>query len=250
MPNLVQPIATIRDSIVAVLRIHTKQPAKIKKGRQIPAQFQLAVVGTAWCIVPDTYLVTAHHVLNDGKPREPSDRFYVFSVPQNGPVAFHFPVTGFVLEDPKVDMAVLQIGSSITPGVRIPACSITFSQQQDGARVLTYGFPAPTIASAQVDQNGNWIRGDFFLKAHANEGIVAAKYDIDGVTYYELNVGWHHGEGGGPIFSIDDGHIAAFAIMQSYRNVQSPHGVMAGPHIGRSLSAIEQTLRQLGANVI
>ena len=80
---------------------------------------------------------------------------------------------------------------------------------------------------------------------HANEGIVSAQYVVVGVRIYELNVGWHHGESGGPVVTLTD-PPAAFSLMQYYRNIQSPHGTVAGPHCGRSLSAIQAELVGLG----
>ncbi|MBU4328944.1 MAG: serine protease [Acidobacteria bacterium] len=249
MTNLVQAISAIRDSVVAVLRVHMSKPAKQQKGKIRPPQFQISLVGTAWCIVDDKYMVTAHHIFNNGKPRMRSDKFYVFTVPQNGPKAFHFPVTNYIHEDANSDIAIIEIGPSPVPDARIKSCPITFKPQIDGAKVLTYGFPAPKIESANVDQDGNWQGGNFFLKAHANEGIVSASYDLDGLVFYELNVGWHHGESGGPIFTLEAELPAVFSIMQHYRNIQAPHGIIPGPHRGRSLSAIEKKLTELGATI-
>lgn len=249
MTNLVQAISAIRDSVVAVLRVHMSKPAKQQKGKIRPPQFQISLVGTAWCIVDDKYMVTAHHIFNNGKPRMRSDKFYVFTVPQNGPKAFHFPVTNYIHEEANSDMAIIEIGPSPVPDARIKSCPITFMPKIDGTKVLTYGFPAPQIESASVDQDGNWQGGNFFLKAHANEGIVSASYDLDGLVFYELNVGWHHGESGGPIFTLEAELPAVFSIMQQYRNIQAPHGIIPGPHRGRSLSAIEKKLTELGATI-
>lgn len=249
MINLVKAISDIRDSVVSVLRVHMSKPEKKKKGKIRPPQFQVSLVGTAWCIVDDKYMVTAYHVFNGGKPRKKSDKFWVFSVPQNGPNAFHFPVTNFIFEDSNSDLAIIEIGPSPVTDVRIKSCPITFKPQIDGVRALTYGFPSPRIESASVDQDGTWKGGRFFLKAHANEGIVSAVYEMDGFMFYELNVGWHHGESGGPIFTLEEEVPTAFSIMQHYRNIESPHGTIPGPHRGRSLSAIEMELNDLGATI-
>lgn len=248
MSELVGPIAALRDSVCAILRIHKKKQKHSKKKRAKPPEFQLSLVGTAWCIVESRFLVTAHHILNHGKPRDSNDRFYAFTVPGNGPTAYHFPISDFLLEDPTLDMAIMEVGAPATPGQRIPAAPVTIRQLPDGTRVFTYGFPSATIARANVDKHGNWRGGEFFLKGHANEGIIAGKFEIGGVWWYELNVGWHHGESGGPIFCLEP--LAAFAIMQQYRNIQSPHGIVAGPHAGRSLATIEQRLRDVGATII
>ncbi len=39
-------------------------------------------------------------------------------------------------------------------------------------------------------------------------------------------------------------------VMQHYRNIQSPHGIVAGPHTGCVLSSIQQELTGLGPPVI
>jgi hypothetical protein len=198
--------------------------------------------------VADRFLLTAHHILNNGKPRDPQDRFFVFSVPGNGEVAHHAPVVSFPIENLQTDMTILEIAAPTLPMPPIPAAAVTFGLQQDGERVLTYGFPAPNVAKANVDPNGNWMGGNFFLKAHANEGIVSSHYEMNGQLFYELNVGWHHGESGGPVFRTDP--VAGFAIMQQYRNIETPHGTIAGPRQGRSLIVIESELRNIGTVMV
>ena len=89
-------------------------------------EFRLAFVGTAWCIGADRYLVTAHHTLNNGKARDPNDLFYAFTVPDNGPAAYQFPVVGFPLEDATHDFAILEVGPPAHAGQQIPAVPITF----------------------------------------------------------------------------------------------------------------------------
>jgi len=66
---------------------------------------------------------------------------------------------------------------------------------------------------------------------------------------YEFNVGWHHGGSGGPVLRLDV-PIAAFTVMQQYRNIESPHGVVAGPHRGCALSAIRQGIERLEVQVL
>jgi hypothetical protein len=248
MFELVQPLAQVRDSVCAVLRI-IKTQGKRRKKTPLASEFKLAFVGTAWCVMTDRFLVTAHHTLNNGKPRDSKDLFYAFTVPGNGPQAFHFPIVGFHLEDANVDVAILEIGPPTTPGQRIPSAPITFARPLDGTKVFTIGFPAPEIKGASLDQNGRFLGGgQFFLKGHVNEGIVAAQYDLAGCWFYEFNVGWHHGESGGPVFNVDP--VAAFAVMQHYRTIQTPHGILPGPHRGRSLEAVQQQLIDIGAHVV
>ncbi len=241
-------IASVRDSVVAVLRIHPVQATVDPVSPAAPRQFQVAMVGTAWCIVENRYFVTAHHIFNDEQPRDHADRFYIFTVPQNGPVAYHTPVMAFPLEDHQSDFAILEIPQPTGPAPPIPASPVTFRRPRDGEHVLTYGFPAPVIARGNLDQNGNWGGGEFFLKGHANEGIVSGQFEIDGHVLYELNVGWYNGESGGPILSLDP--VACFAVMQRYRRVQTRDGVVPGPRQGRALTAIESHLRNLGACVL
>ncbi len=249
MASIVSAVHSARDSLVALLRVHTVRAASAKKGRARPPNFGVAIVGSAFCIVANRYLVTAYHVFNDGKKRDPNDKFYAFVVPQNRDQAFYFPVIGFPVEDVNLDLALVEVGPPTTPGITIPAVPVTFTPQPDGARVLTFGFPAPAISRANLDPRGNWAGGEFFLKSHANEGIVSAQYDMGGMRFYELNVGWHHGESGGPILRLDD-PVAAFSVMQHYRNIKSPHGIAVGPHRGRSLVGVEQSIRNFGANVV
>jgi len=248
MPDIARPLAQVRDSVCAMMRIVRLKPKHTKHGPAV-VQFRVAFVGTAWCIVPDRFLLTAHHVLNEGKPREPADAFYAFTVPANRDEAYCFPVIAFPHEDAEADIAALEIGPPTAPGQHIPSAPVTFSHPPDGSQVLTIGFPSPQIEAAQLDDAGRFLGGGrFFLKSHSNTGIVSAQYAISGKWFFEFNVGWHHGESGGPVFALNP--VAAFAIMQQYRNVDTPHGIFPGPHRGRSLEAVRQRIEQLGANVI
>ena len=87
-----------------------------------------------------------------------------------------------------------------------------------------------------------------FLKGHANEGIIAGQFDLDGAHAIEFNVAWHHGESGGPVAAAEP--FGVIAMMQQYRGIQTPHGVVAGPHLGRALSNAEAKLRAFGVKVV
>lgn len=249
MSDLMTAITIVRESVAAIFRLHLVSPETVKMGKVSPAKFQVALTGSAFCIVADRYLLTAYHVFNSGKERDSKDKFYAFIVPQNGVQAYHFPVVSFPIERQNLDVAVLEVGPCATPAIRIPAMPVSFARQADGNRVLTVGFPAPEIVAVNVDQQGNYQGGQFFLKSHANEGIISAQYDIEGVGLYELNVGWHHGESGGPVVALTD-PPAAFSLMQDFRNIKSPHGIVAGPHRGHALSVIQQDLMRLGVSTV
>jgi hypothetical protein len=245
MADLRVAIPKLRESVAAVLKLRLTTPESVVAGKVQPAQFEVGW-GTAFCVVADRYLVTAFHVLNGGKPRDPDAKFYVLVVPDNGDPFFTFPVLAYPVERTDLDMAVLEIGPCLTAGIHIPALPVAFGPRPDGTQVLTIGFPAPEIVGLNADSQGNFLGGQFFLKSHANGGIVAAHYVIaGGLPVYELNVGWHHGESGGPI-AVSADQPAAFSMMQHYRNVQGPHGVLPGPRRGLALSAIRQELERLG----
>jgi Trypsin-like peptidase domain len=237
-------ISTVRESVVAIARIRLVKRETVKKGKIRPGKVNVGW-GSGFCIAKDRLVATAYHALNDRKPPDPTDKHYVFVVPQNADPLFYFPVIGFPVLRPEFDLAVLQIGPCPTPGISIPALPLSFDQPADGSRVMTVGFPAPEIAAIGVDNDGNFQGGQFFLKSHANEGIVSAQYTLGNVQVYELNIGWHHGESGGPIVTLTD-PPAAFSMMQQYRNVQSPHGTVAGPRRGCALSLIGSDLAGLG----
>lgn len=247
MADLAETIATVRECVGAVLRLHRIRAEKVTEDGVEPAEFQLSF-GSCFCVREDRHVITAFHNLNGGQAgvsRDAADRFYVFTVPGNGEPAYHFPVTGFPVERPDLDLAVLEIGRCVTPGIHLPPLPLSFAARRDGTRVVTLGYPAPEVYGAQIDAGGNYGGGQFFLKSHANEGIVSAQYVMGGTLVYELNVGWHHGESGGPIVSLDE-PSAAFSIMQQYRNVSTPHGVVAGPHRGVALSTIASELAAIG----
>ncbi len=246
--DLTRSIPLVRECVVAVFRYRTVRSQTVKKGKVRPAQFNVGW-GTGFCIARDRHILTAFHVLNGGQPRNPTDRFVAFVVPANQDQAYHFPVIGFPVERSDLDLAVLEIGPSATAAVHLSALPLTFDAQPDGARVVTVGFPAPEVGGLNIDPQGNYVGGQFFLKSHANEGILSAQYQLGPVQVYEFNVGWHHGESGGPVVRLED-PIGAFTIMQQYRGIQSPHGVVAGPHRGCALSALRADLQRLGATIV
>lgn len=247
---LPRAIARIRESVAAILRIQQIRPEKVKKGKARPASFRASIVGTAFCVADNRYLITAHHIFNNGEPRDTKDKFYIFTVPANGDNAYCFPVSGVPFASKELDMAIIEIGSPMAQGINIGALPITFRDQPDGQRVVTLGFPAPEITGLNVDAQGNFLGGaQMFLKSHANEGIVAAQYILgpgqQKLPVYELNVGWHHGESGGPIVTLEE-PLAAFSLMQHYRNIKAPFGTVAGPHRGIALKVLQSELTNLG----
>lgn len=243
--DLASAIPKVRETVVAVFRYRQTRPQTVNKKRKVrPAEFKVGW-GSGFAVVADRYVVTAYHVVHDGPARNPDDRFLVFTVPGNGDSAHHFPVKGFPVERPDCDLTVMEIGPCATPGVRLPALPVSFADPGDGARVVTVGFPAPEIVGLNIDQAGVYRGGDFFLKSHANEGILSATYPLSALQVYEFNVGWHNGESGGPVVRLDD-PMAAFTLMQQYRNVKGPHGVPPGPHRGCALASIRTELQQLG----
>ena len=244
MIDLPQTIGAIRDAVCSILRIRKAQD---QSGLQPDETRWDTHFGTAWCVVDNRDLVTACH--NLGKSRDQNDKFVILTSPSNGPIAYHTPVVGFYIERPDSDMAIVEI--SPPPGfpAHIPAIPVTFEKPVDGERVLTYGYPSPQIRKASIGAAGDWLGGgNLLLKANANEGIVAAQYEEKSIVTYELNVGWHHGESGGPIIRANSN--AAFSIMQCYRPIKTPHGTVTGPHQGISLVAIETDLLAIGASVI
>lgn len=246
--NFVRAIRSIRESVCAVMKVSPSTAPGPASGAPTPPQYAVSFVGTAWCIVENRYFVTANHIFNKGQPRNPEDKYVLFFVPNNGLSAYHTNVTGFVFENEEYDIAVIEISSIPSEVKVVPAVPVTFSVQDDGSRVLTYGFPSPIISNAMVDVRGNWVRGSIFLKGYANEGIIAGQYVLNGALAYELNVGWHHGESGGPIFKLEP--AAAFALMQTYRGIQSPNGVYPGPRRGFSMEIIKSVLMDIGATII
>lgn len=245
MPDLTKIIPQVRDSVVAVLRVHVVHRESVKRGKVRQAQLACNI-GSGFCVLADKYLISADHVLHDaGRPRDPQDHFYALAVPGNGGPYYIFPIVGFPVEQEATDVAVLEIGPCATPGIHIPAIALSLESPVDGSPVVTVGCPAPELGSVRLDAEGNFGGGPMFLKTHANEGIVAAQYALAFANVFELNVGWHHGESGGPIVTATD-PPAAFSLMQGYRNVQSPHGVLPGPHRGVTLACISAELAALG----
>lgn len=108
--DIVQLIAARRDAVCAVMRIHQTKPERVKGSKVKPAEFQVSFVGTAFGIAHNKRVVTAYHVLNNGQPRDPKDKFFLFVVPANGPKAYQLPVVGYPLERADLDFAVLEHG--------------------------------------------------------------------------------------------------------------------------------------------
>jgi Trypsin-like peptidase domain len=249
MPDFVTAIAGIRESVVGIMRIQPVPTRGTRGGRPKPPGFSLSFVGTGFCIVRDRILFTANHIFNNGNARNQGDRFYAFYAPGNGQRAFNREIVGFPYADPAIDMAAIEMAPPQAGQPNLAACSVTFADVIDGTSALTYGFPAPGITGANLGPGGQWLGGNLSLMSYANEGLVSAKYIVNNTLNYEFNINWHHGESGGPILRLTD-QPAVFAMMQGYRNVATPHGTVAGPHIGRALRSAEATLRQFGAHVV
>ena len=242
MRDLPDAIDSVRDAVCALLRI---SPA----GE--PGKFHCAIVGTTWCIAPGRVFLTAHHVLNAGSPRVATHRFHVLSAPGNGHALYHWPVSGFLLEDAARDLVLLEAPVPADRKIDVPAIPIAVTPPRDGTPVLTYGCPAPGVAGATVSEQGDLTAIRTILFTHANTGIVAAQYEASSSTdlLFEFSVGWHHGESGGPVLRLEP-EVAAFAVMQHYRNIQGPHGTMAGPRRGLALASIQEELRRAGATLV
>lgn len=231
-------ISAMRDSVVAILRVHPTGGTK----------WMAKIAGTGCCIVDNHYILTAYHIFNDGKQRISNDRFYACCVPQNGPIYQSVPIISYPFEDVVNDMAILEIDPKTNVKFSVNSLDITFRDHDDGEPVITMGFPEPKINNAQVDAQFNWRGGDMFLKSYANEGIISAQFDVNSIKIYEFNVHWFEGESGGPIVSVDP--FSVFAVMQSYRPITTPTGMVPGPRQGRPLSLIEPDLRSLGATIV
>jgi hypothetical protein len=240
--ELQDAISLVRDGVGALLRIAPSAQA---------GKFDLTIVGTTWCIAADRAFVTAHHVLNEGKARDPAHKFYVLCAPGNGHALHYWLVSGFQVEDAQRDLVVLDAPVPPNLGLRVPAIPISFTPPPDGAPVLTYGCPAPIIAGGTLSVQGDLTGIQTILFTHANTGIVAAQYEAFPLkdTIFEFSVGWHHGESGGPVLRLHP-EVAAFAVMQHYRNIQGPHGTMAGPRRGLALASISAALVAAGGTVV
>jgi hypothetical protein len=236
--SLTDAIHSARDSVCAVLRIRPTGT------NQADGKF----VGSAWCVVDNKFLVTANHIFNDSQQRDPDDLFFVFTVPDNKGLAYHTRVVSFLLEDAMSDMAIIEIDPNFNQDFSIKNIPIALHQHQDGESILTIGFPEPVLERFEVDDHFYYKTGAFFLKSHANVGIISAQYEIDNHSFYEFNSGWFSGESGGPIVSIEP--LASFSIMQQTRDINTRHGVIPGPCQGRSLRTIKNSLQQIGANII
>ncbi len=224
-------VRSVRDSICGLLRV-----------RALPdKQVNLAIVGTTWCVVQNRYFLTAQHVLNDGNPRNPADQFIIIRAPGNGTRLERFPVVGFRLEDAQHDFAILEIHDPATQGAMVPSLRISFESVRDGTDVLTYGCPAPRVTGASLAQGQ--LHFQTALVATANHGMVSAQFPPPEAPLYVFNVHWFSGESGGPI--LDTKTLRVFSVMQRYMNVEAPHGIIAGPRMGRSLAAIRDHLQAL-----
>ena len=247
--HLVEAIATARNGVAAIVRVHLVPPPPAKKSKARAPRFEASVVGSAFCVVADRHFATSHYILNDGQARLEGDKFYAVIAPQNGVDCYHFPVVAFPLEDETLDLAVLEVGPCSDPRQHVNALPICAQMPPDGTSTMTIGFPSAPVFDVNLDAEGNYVGGNLFLKSRANTGIVAAQYaDHAGSEFFELNTSWHNGERGGPILRLDR-PIGVFAVMQDCRMIQSSlkGGATPGPHQGHSLRQIEELLKWLGA---
>src|SRR5438046_9654141 len=122
MSDFPSAIAAVRDAVCGILRIRPVRPGA--------HEFQVAFVGTGWWFSPRRYLATAHHVFDDGKARNPSDKFYAFVVPYNVPVAYHALVVAVPFSDPMIDMAIREV---VPPAIyRLSGVPVTSTRIRHG----------------------------------------------------------------------------------------------------------------------
>ena len=224
-------IENIRDSVVAVARARISGQGT-----------ELGILGTAWCIVPSVFL-TAHHVFNNGQPRNVADQFILLRAKGNRPALEGIPVTGFPLEDEGIDLAAMSIPSD--KASLFDPIEIDFGNIRDGLGIFTYGYPGASIQSATTDPSTGLITAmQTKMFSRANDGIVSAQYDLGGMAALEVNVAWFKGESGGPILKNEDGK--AIGVMKSTRYLSDKDGAdIPGPRIGTPLRPHETTLRNL-----
>jgi hypothetical protein len=241
--ELIPAIARIRRSACAILRIRPKAVAP-NVSTTAPPGFELGFVGSGACIARDRYILTAFHIFNNAQPRDPRDKFVVFTLTDDNLLAFHCPVIGVPLEHAAHDLAILELGKPVDPRFSLEPLAVSLDLVPEGTEVITYGFPAPVVKGANLSPTGDFLGGgNFFLKGHANTGIVSAQYDLHGAMNYAFNVDWVHGESGGIVCDLANTRL--FTIMQSYRTIATPTGVMAGPRMGRGFQGIAVELREL-----
>ena len=241
--ELIPAIAHIRRSACAILRVRAKRNVSSTDPALVP-RFEMGFVGSGVCIVEKKYVLTAQHIFNGGQARDVNDKFVVFTLTENNLQAFHCAVIGFPIEHATHDLAVMELGKPVDARFVLEPLPISMDTFVEGSEVVTYGFPSPVVTGANLDAEGNFLGGgNFFLKGHANTGIVSACYDLQGAIHYAFNVDWVHGESGGIVCDLATLHL--FTIMQSYRTIGTPNGVMAGPRLGRGFQSIAKELRAL-----
>lgn len=228
MAALSSKIREIRNAVCGILRI-----------RQRPNnQTDFAIVGTAWCISNNQYFVTAHHVLNDGNPRNPSDKFLLIRRLNNGEIFDNLPVVNFPLEERQNDYAVLEVSIPDARRINIPPLRVSFRAVPDGTEVLTYGCPAPRVTG--VSRSGSSVNFAVDLVARADRGIVSAQLPLKVGRDYVFTVHWFNGESGGPVLDVRT--LRVIAIMQRQQNIDTGRATVPGPRLGRSLSAVQNEL--------
>ena len=177
---IVANIGQVRDSVCGLLCIHHVSGN----------EYNSAIVGTVWCVVRNHYFITAYHVLNNNKARDPNGKFYILRAPENGPKLERTPVVTFALEDPGCDYVILEIDEREGSSLGFNPLNIYTGQVQDGTRVLTYGYPAPKVASARINPQGKLTQMQTMLISHANEGIVLGGLcDYQRKTHHSYNYG-------------------------------------------------------------
>lgn len=250
--NTIETIAAIRDSVCAVMRVRKGHADSQSVAQSLPGStggnHRAEFVGTGFCIVDDTVVLTALHILNDGDPPLETDEFHVLTAPSNGPFVYPIPVLDIMDHNVDVDFAMLRI--KVPKGESFPALTLTASSVPDGSEVVTYGFPLPDVVSVSLTRGGRLLTEGtkLFLKGHANTGIVAAQYEYTGVTHYEFNIPWHYGESGGPIV-LKEG-AAALSMMQQRRTTNRSHTLVRGPSRGRAFGCWRPNLLAVGATFV
>ncbi|NOS83355.1 MAG: trypsin-like peptidase domain-containing protein [Nitrospira sp.] len=201
--------------------------------------------GTGFFVSPDGWFVTAAHVISEnGQPNGPvrgdiSQAWLMKEtrIPGGSPGAMcQFVSFGHVLPD--LDVALLKVDFTqnankhwLQGKTSFPFLQISTRELEEGEDVYAFGYPLPETT---VSQGQGVTIGHTGLCPRVTSAIVSSTFEQGRMVItgndpkaYVLDKALNYGNSGGPIVSVDTGHV--HALCSRFQPVYVPQRHLVGP---------------------
>ena len=178
--------------------------------------------GTGFFISTDGWFVTALHVISENNAvRKDIEQAVLMKEQEAGKAIRMCQAVKVVEVIPKFDFALLKVDFELNKNKEwlktsqgFPFLQISSMELSDGEPVYAFGYPLP---DNYYQNNGNFSIGHNSLCPRVTSAIVSSRVEktqmitTDGAPQvYVLDKALNYGNSGGPILSVETGHVHAF----------------------------------------